>query len=174
MTQEQKKILESAIKVFGVMRQTDKAIEEMAELTQALKKFRYPEKNLHILHNDVISELADVVITVNQLIMMYDTNNDLDRMIEFKLDYLSRKIESARNGEKTAEKADKEQYKTISDATEVLTELLDRMRSEGKDLTYIDKKTTASGAILTENHKYTPNMIESIARSLYEIGKGEL
>ena len=132
MTQEQKKILESAIKVFGVMRQTDKAIEEMAELTQALKKFRYPEKNLHILHNDVISELADVVITVNQLIMMYDTNNDLDRMIEFKLDYLSRKIESARNGEKTVE------------------------------------------AVLTEKHKYTPNMIESIARSLYEIGKGEL
>lgn len=67
-----------------------------------------------------------------------------------------------------------EQYRTLSDATEVLTELLDRMRSEGKELTYTDKKTTASGAVLTEKHKYTPNMIESIARSLYEISKGEL
>lgn len=174
MTQDQKKILESAIKTFGVTRQTDKAIEEMAELTQALKKFRYPESNLQKLHNDVISELADVVIMVNQLIMMYDTNNDLDRMIEFKLDYLTRKIESTRNGEKTAEKAKKEQYKTISDAAAVMTELLDRMRSKGKDLTYTDMKTTASGAVLTEEHRYTPNMIESIARSLYEIGKGEI
>ena len=174
MALDQLKILESAIETFGVARQTDKAIEEMAELTQALKKFEYPEKDLQELHDDVISELADVVITVSQLIMIYDTENDLDRMIEFKLDYLSRKIEKERNKKKDAEKADKEQYRTISDATEVLTKLLDRMILEGKDLTYTDKKTTASGAVLTEKHKYTPNMIESIARSLYEIGKGEL
>ena len=73
-TDEQREVLKLAIDIFGKNNQIDKAIEEMAELTQALLKFRHAPRPLSgsitTRYNNVIEEIADVRIMTEQLIMM--------------------------------------------------------------------------------------------------------
>lgn len=70
MTQEREaKILEGAIDKYGKAAQTDMAIEEMAELTKALLKYRrYPSP---LALESILEEMADVSIMLNQLQLMY-------------------------------------------------------------------------------------------------------
>lgn len=71
MTREDvKSILNEAIAKYGEESQTRMAIEEMAELTDAIMK-RYRGRNSKY---DVITEIADVCITVMQLAFMYDVD----------------------------------------------------------------------------------------------------
>ena len=60
-------ILKSAIKHYGAIEQQNKAIEEMAELTQAILKTRSGNDVL----DHVIEEIADVEIMLEQLKMIY-------------------------------------------------------------------------------------------------------
>lgn len=70
-------VLDQAIYIYGAETQTDIAIEEMSELTKALLKFRRAEKapkehDLERRRQDVYEEIADVIIMLAQLIMIYN------------------------------------------------------------------------------------------------------
>lgn len=69
-----KDIFYAAITRYGANQQIDVAIEEMAELTQALiKTKRYAEDEDYILFREnVIEEIADVEIMLAQLRIIFD------------------------------------------------------------------------------------------------------
>lgn len=67
-------ILQKAIDHYGAERQIDKCIEEMAELTQVLLKYKYVAESMgsdNLLAQEVKYEIADVKITVAQMEMLF-------------------------------------------------------------------------------------------------------
>lgn len=80
-----------AIDAFGLQHQVDKCIEEMSELTKELLKNRDGEKNL----DHIAEEIADVLITVHQMVAGFDVYFEVDEYIARKLQRLKRRI----NGE---------------------------------------------------------------------------
>ena len=84
-SKEERKILIQAIRHYGIEHQTDKAIEECAELINTLIKFR----DKRVETKEIITEIADVQIMLNQLILMYsETLDDVPNEIERKLNRL--------------------------------------------------------------------------------------
>lgn len=79
-------ILKQAIETFGEDAQIDQAIEEMAELTQALIKRRRYKNDVDTMFN-VAEEMADVLIMMEQLFMIF--NND-KAVLQFQEDKLIR------------------------------------------------------------------------------------
>lgn len=75
----------SAIDKFGIKSQIDMAIEEMSELTQALSKFKRNKPN------NVEEEIADVIIMIEQLCLMFN-NEQIRQIIEEKYLRLERRI----------------------------------------------------------------------------------
>ena len=65
---EREQILQAAIDYYGIDRQVDQAIEEMAELTKALLKMRRPN---HGNLRNVLEEIVDVQIMLDQLRIIY-------------------------------------------------------------------------------------------------------
>lgn len=61
---EDRGILQEAITLYGEDSQTDMIIEEMAELTKALLKFR---RDGGLSHSDVLDEIVDVQIMLDQI-----------------------------------------------------------------------------------------------------------
>jgi NTP pyrophosphatase (non-canonical NTP hydrolase) len=96
---EKENIYIEAIKVFGKEVQLLKAVEEMAELTQAIVKLRINKNDYskERLTSSVIEELADVIIMVNQLSLMFD-RNELGNKINAKLTRLKKIIQEAKDG----------------------------------------------------------------------------
>jgi NTP pyrophosphatase (non-canonical NTP hydrolase) len=101
-------ILESAIQVYGISNQLDMAVEECAELIQAINKikrnFTIDEiKNIKngshvfkstedaLIYNNVCSEIADVKIMLYQLEKIFDKKN-IDIAEERKLIRLEENI----------------------------------------------------------------------------------
>jgi len=101
-------VLDSAIQVYGILNQLDMAIEECAELIQAINKikrsFTIDEiKNIKngnhifkstedaIVYNNVCSEIADVKIMLYQLEKIFDKNN-IDISEERKLIRLEERL----------------------------------------------------------------------------------
>ena len=73
----------------------DLAIEEMAELQKALLKYRRADRNelMTLRMKDVIEEIADVKITLDQLIELYGCSDDVEEMIGYKIDRQLKRIE---------------------------------------------------------------------------------
>lgn len=65
-TQQEKEIYARSLSHFGVFRQWDKLIEEMAELTQAVLKERYNPTQEN--KQRVMEEIVDMQIVLNQLL----------------------------------------------------------------------------------------------------------
>lgn len=86
-TEEQKNIMQNAVRKYGVDAQDDIAIEEMSELTKAIiKNRRY--KTFATLES-IYEELADVYIMLEQIMMSLDeyrvqsyVNSKLERLNE--------------------------------------------------------------------------------------------
>lgn len=78
----EREILRRNVRRNGAAVQIDKAIEEMAELTQALMKWRHSRGEQKFEH--VCEEIADVKITVMELQMVLDemSNNDATNQID--------------------------------------------------------------------------------------------
>lgn len=91
---EEIEILRKAINVYGADCQIDKAIEEMSELTKALLKFRYIEKDYEeqIVGDAVAEEMADVEIMVEQLRMIFRNNAKVQHYRKEKLERLERRL----------------------------------------------------------------------------------
>ena len=79
-----------AIKTYGEKAQKLMAIEEMSELTKEIcKDFRGKLDREHL-----IEEIADVTITIYQLLMMYEIGDDeIQQMCEKKMERLKERLE---------------------------------------------------------------------------------
>lgn len=80
-------ICQAAIRAFGEEHQTQKAVEEMGELLMALARLRDGRAS----EKDVITEIADVLITVSQLGIMFGVD-EVSREVERKIDRLAGRI----------------------------------------------------------------------------------
>ena len=84
-----KKIYEDARIKWGSINQLTVAIEELSELQKEIcKYFRHEGK-----HDDLIEEVADVSIMLEQIILMFDIEDDVKKVMEQKLQRLKRRIE---------------------------------------------------------------------------------
>ena len=82
-------ILKQAIKVFGIDSQIDQSIEEMSELIQALIKRRRG-----IATGDNVSEeMADVLIMMEQLLIIFNNDDEVSRHQEEKLIRLKNRLD---------------------------------------------------------------------------------
>lgn len=79
-----------AIKTYGKKAQKLMAIEEMSELTKEIcKDFRGMLDREHL-----IEEIADVTITIYQLLMMYKiSDKEIQQMCERKMERLKERLE---------------------------------------------------------------------------------
>ena len=87
-------ILERAVKTYGEASQLDKAIEEMSELTKAILKLRYCKKpyELQILQDAVNEEMADVEIMLEQMKMIFNNSEDVEKQKYKKIERLERRL----------------------------------------------------------------------------------
>ena len=87
-------VLNKAIETYGEHSQIDKAIEEMAELTKALLKLRYCEKDFErqIVQDAVSEEMADVEIMLTQLHMIFGNTKKVEEYQIKKIKRLERRL----------------------------------------------------------------------------------
>lgn len=86
-------ILLKAIERYGIENQMMQCIEEMAELTQAINKYRRAKWSYSATdaYNHVIEEIADVQIMIEQMRIMFD-REDVDKFIAAKLKRLDERM----------------------------------------------------------------------------------
>lgn len=88
-TEEQKNIMQNAVRKYGVDAQDDIAIEEMSELTKAIiKNRRY--KTFATLES-IYEELADVYIMLEQIMMSLDKDR-VQSYVNSKLERLNERL----------------------------------------------------------------------------------
>lgn len=86
-----KEIEIKAIETYGAMNQTMVAIEEMAELMQALVKCLRGKKD----RNNLVEEIADVQIMLDQVMMIHGIElNEVIRVMEEKTQRLKERMEN--------------------------------------------------------------------------------
>ena len=94
-----KEVLKQAIKTYGTHNQMLKCIEECGELSRAISRIlielssgdgfttEESEENLH-------EELADVLIMIDQMMMMFDCRDKVFEQGERKLDRLKERLQN--------------------------------------------------------------------------------
>lgn len=91
MEQEEKiELYSQLVKMYGFGHQMDVAVEEMSELTNALMK----DKRRRASKEEVVTEIADVLICMEQLSLHYGVKAVLDEK-ERKLQRLKERVERA-------------------------------------------------------------------------------
>ena len=85
MTQDQRVTLQMAIDKYGTQKQSMVAMEECAELIQAISKMQRKGSL-----NNLIEEMADVLIMIEQLKMMFCIKNSVvEKVVDAKIERLS-------------------------------------------------------------------------------------
>lgn len=87
-------VLKRAINLWGSDMQSDIAIEEMAELTQALIKLRRPDTNRSEWIKRLGEEIADVRIMMDQLNLIYGDTKDIEAK---RIDSLDARLQEVDN-----------------------------------------------------------------------------
>ena len=87
---EAHEIYRKAIETYGVEAQTKMAIEEMAELTNALMKFARGRVTVE----DIVEEVADVSVMMQQLAIIYGQN-----AVQLQIDYKTQRLAKRLNKE---------------------------------------------------------------------------
>lgn len=93
-------VFNKAIDLYGTSGQIDKSIEEMSELTKALLKERYARMTQNHLEaiDNVCEELADAVIMLNQLVLIFTeryhafSREDLQKVVNYKIKRLKERL----------------------------------------------------------------------------------
>ena len=83
-----REILEEAIVTFGVEAQVDHAIEELGELITALMELKRNTKNKPLRVQAVRQEIADALISIEQLAIIFDEES-VQKMIWEKMQFLT-------------------------------------------------------------------------------------
>ncbi len=89
MNERLKHILSKAVAKWGVDAQTNLAIEEMGELIVAINHYRRGREGAI---DNVQEEIADVIIAMNQMKMMYGSDA-VDAIIERKTNRLEKRLQ---------------------------------------------------------------------------------
>lgn len=87
-------VLRLAIKTYGGDKQAQMCIEEMAELTQAICKWK---RNGFVVTDNLIEEIADVEIMIKQMRIQFDLNGAIDRVKFTKIARLNDRIQNEIN-----------------------------------------------------------------------------
>lgn len=102
MTKEERiKIYDEATNLWGLTAQYDQCIEEMAELTVAINKYKrktlYGEyKENKEIEENVAEEIADVYICIEQMCHFFEKYN-IDKVVEAKMKKFKGQIEKMKN-----------------------------------------------------------------------------
>lgn len=83
-------IYQQAIKTWGPYMQIDMCIEEMAELTHALVKYKRGKGNF----DNIAEEIADVAIMLEQMVILFDCNYRTVKYKKYKLERLKGTLDS--------------------------------------------------------------------------------
>lgn len=94
--------LVAAICAYGESAQVDMAIEEMSELTKALLKYRrainadpnYLPKEVPELIDGIREEMADVIIMLTQLLIIFGGYEQIKDHISFKTNRLEQRLKA--------------------------------------------------------------------------------
>ena len=78
-------ILKKIISKYGTDAQIDVAVEEMSELIKALMKWKRNGKSMED-NVEIIDEISDVKIMCRQLELIFHCEEDVNLMINYKLD----------------------------------------------------------------------------------------
>ena len=94
MTQAEKDLYESNIQYHGIEQETTIAMEECSELIKAISKCkRYG--CVYKYRDNFIEEIADVLIIINELQLIYDiSNNDIENIKKYKMDRMDYRIKN--------------------------------------------------------------------------------
>ena len=106
-------VLRQSVDTYGNETQTDIAIEEMSELSKALLKYRRLEKHLEDfdceqMKLDIYGEIADVIIMLTQLLMIYGGREEIKRYIDRKVSYLEARLRNKANVVETRTRIEEE------------------------------------------------------------------
>lgn len=82
------KILKDALYHFGINHQQTKCIEEMSELTKEICKNKDGQNNI----DHIAEEIADVLITIDQMIIYHDIYDAVAQYRAEKLERLRHKV----------------------------------------------------------------------------------
>lgn len=90
-------VLQQAVDTYGKEAQTDMAIEEMSELTKALLKHRQAERSPEAwdyekTRQNILEEIADVIIMLTQLVIIYGGREAIQQNISEKVDRLKKRL----------------------------------------------------------------------------------
>ena len=90
-------VLKAAISTYGEKAQADVALEEMSELTKAVLKFRRAtgkadDEERERLRENIVEETADVMIMLAQMIMLYDRDNKIQNIVDYKVNRLYERL----------------------------------------------------------------------------------
>ena len=91
-----RELLKRIISTYGIENQMLQCIEEMAELTQAINKYRRSEFSDSCIdaYNLVIEEIADVQIMIEQMRWMFD-GAAVDEVIAEKLERMRGRLDGS-------------------------------------------------------------------------------
>ena len=94
MTQTEKDLYECNIQYHGIEQETTIAMEECSELIKAISKCkRYGFVDKH--RDNLIEEIADVLIIINELQLIYDiSDNDIENIKKYKMDRMDYRIKN--------------------------------------------------------------------------------
>lgn len=93
-----KEVLQKAINKYGASKQMDMCIEEMSELTKAICKIKRElasEEGFtkEETQNNLYEEIADVSIMLEQVNMMFECEDEVNKQIEYKINRLKERLE---------------------------------------------------------------------------------
>ena len=94
MTWTEKDLYERNIQYHGIEQETTIAMEECSELIQAISKCkRYGCVDKY--RDNLIEEIADVLIIINELQLIYDiSNDDIENIKKYKIDRMDYRIKN--------------------------------------------------------------------------------
>ncbi len=86
-----KDVIKKIANNFGIVNQENKLIEELAELIKELSILH--QENSKAEKDNVIEEMSDVIILIYQLIYLYEVDEKIEEIIEYKLNRTIQRIE---------------------------------------------------------------------------------
>lgn len=102
-------VLKQAINTYGEFNQMNMAIEEMSELTKAICKLRRASNELQnanfmfeklkiiaVERKNIIEEVADCLIMLEQLKMIFNCEDEVNEQIDFKINRLKERLNNER------------------------------------------------------------------------------
>lgn len=94
-----KEILKKAIKIYGTHNQMLKCIEECGELSRAVSRILTELSSgdgftTEESQDNLYEELADTKIMIEQMIMMFDCEKEVQEQIDYKINRLKERLEN--------------------------------------------------------------------------------